>query len=56
MIESKKISGLQLSKDLGLPQGYVRDRIRILETLGAETLRIKDERGLTKEQEKKLMS
>jgi ParB family chromosome partitioning protein len=52
MIETKK-SQRELETDLGVPEGYVRDRIRILETLGAETLRIKDERGLTKEQEKK---
>lgn len=53
MVENKKISSNQLSKDLGLPHSYIYDRLQILDTLGFHQVEIVEEKGLTKEQEKK---
>lgn len=56
-MQIEKKSAYQLAKDLGLPETYINDRLKVLETLSSTPgVLLQDERGLTREQEKKAVT
>ena len=55
-IDEEKMTESELSRFLGVPEVYVKDRLKVLEALGGSLRPLESDRGLTREQEKKALT